>query len=192
MRGLTDHDGELFPGHISGVHRGDVKIAVLNEREWVSGSCQLGVASGGSDDSSRGFLLQQGDDELMVFGIVKGEILRHQLLARQISVKQQDFATAVLSLEFLHGRGSTQGSGDVASQRKWAGKNREIRGSYPARGSQSPPVQAPEHRCFDLVPQVFQHSCREGGGFLVSGTAHSPCRQAHAEVIQEKPGFFGR
>ena len=58
----------------------------------------------GRDDRGRVFFLQEGVDALMMLGIVKHEVLGHQLLCTDLAPQQQDPIRAVAAFQLLHRR----------------------------------------------------------------------------------------
>ncbi len=120
----------MRPGFPGAVDIGNVEITIDEERVGIQGTDQFGVAAGGGHNGSGGFALEEGDQFLVVIGIVEDEIFGHELFCAQLSVQEQDFAAAVQFFQFQAGGGGNQGGIHAAGQRVGADENGEI---HPAR-----------------------------------------------------------
>ena len=103
--------------HFSQVDGGDVEIAVLDEREGVQGTCQLGVARRGGDDGERVFRLQQAVDVLVFLWVIEGEVLGHELLAGQLAVHQEQLAGCLGAFQLVQAGDDDERRPDLAAQR---------------------------------------------------------------------------
>ena len=97
---LSDMRGQVFSIHIFHMPDRNVEVSVLDQREGVHCTCQLGIMPGGCDDGRRCFLLQERNDALVMLGIVKGEVLGHQLFGSQFTHNQQDLSPCFHSFQF--------------------------------------------------------------------------------------------
>jgi len=181
---LSDVGGQTLPLHIRHIDRGNVEVAVFDQREGIDAARQFRVASRRRHDCCRPLGFQRLDDALVVLWVVEHEVLRHELLYGQFPKHQQDFASRVHVFQFALCGDSAQFGAHITPQRVRAHQDvKRLTGRSQLRFAVHP-VNALEFGAFHGKPAGNQSPRAVGRRLPVARTARGSLADLPAQEIQ--------
>ena len=165
---------------VSQVGVGDVEVAVLEERERVTGRppgrdrCRSPRTT-----AARPGRLDRGDDALVLGGVVEGEVLRHELTRRDRPVQQEYRALGAARLDLLDRRGRRRAAQWHVAGSEYGPDVRRRTAPPPPRAQPTPNSHSMQSNSVRAhLPAEARDLLGEVGGCgVVARTAHVPVRK---------------